>query len=195
MIRASIRIARAAAAVSLALALSATPGRCSGLGRLAGHLSVGYGQLMISGGPAGSISFTGGVDYPVARPLRLGIDVGYDLLGTRSVDRGSLGANIDYSAFEAVAFAHWIPDHLGPIGRISLGPMLMAAHGDISAAAGGAGFSDLAVGETAPGGAAEVTFISRSSAPVRAGLQLGARVAGLEHETWTVLSARVTVHY
>ena len=195
MSRAAVHIARAAGAACLVLAAAAGPGRASAIERFGGHLSVGYGQLMISDGPGGSISFTGGVDYPVASALRVGIDVGYDLLGTRSVERGSLGANVDYSAFEAVAFAHWTPQHLGPIGRLSLGPMLMAAHGDISAAAGGAGFSDLAVGETAPGAAAEATFISRGASPVRVGLQLGARIAALEHENWTVLSARVAFHY
>ena len=195
MTRASIRIARAAAAACLVLVAAAAPGYGSAIGGFGGHLAVGYGQLMITDGPGGSISFTGGVDYPVASALRVGIDVGYDLLGTRTVERGSLGANVDYSAFEAVAFAHWTPEHLGPIGRVSVGPMLMAAHGDISAAAGGAGFSDLSVGETAPGGAAELTFISRAPSPVRVGLQLGARVAGLKHENWTVLSARVTFHY
>jgi hypothetical protein len=158
-------------------------------------MSLGYAQLMIADAPGGSISFTGGVDLPLRPTLRLGTDLGYDLLGSRSVERGSLSANVTYSAFEAVLFAHWIPARLGPLGRLSVGPMLLVAHADISAAAGGAGFSDLAVGETAPGAALDATFISRSASPVHLGLQLGARAAFLADETWTLLSARLAVHY
>jgi hypothetical protein len=193
------RIALAAAVLTLLAA--PTTGRATALGLLGGHLSVGYAQLAIGGAPAGSISFTGGMDLPVRPTLKAGIDLGYDLLGSHAVDRGSLSANVSYSAFEAVAFAHWLPEHLGPIGRVSVGPMLMAAHADIAAAAGGAGFSDLAVGETAPGVAGEVTLISRanlpsgSTPPVRLGFQMGGRAAFLRHDTWTVLSARLTIHY
>jgi hypothetical protein len=193
MTRTSSRNARRAGA-ALALLLAAA-GPASADGRLAGHLSVGYAQLMTAGAPGGNISFTGGVDLPLRRTLRIGADLGYDLLGTRSVERGSLSASVSYSAFETALFAHWLPDHLGPLGRVSVGPLLMAAHADLSAAAGGAGFSDLAVGETAGGVAGEATFISRSASPVRLGLQLGARSAFLAHETWTLLSARLTIHY
>jgi len=187
------RCARGAAA-ALALLLAAA-GPASAEGSLAGHLSLGYAQLMTADAPGGSISFTGGVDLPLTRVVRIGADLGYDLLGSRTVERGSLSSNVTYSAFEMALFAHWLPEHLGPVGRISAGPMLMVAHADISAAAGGAGFSDLAVGETAAGVAAEATFISRSVTPVRLGLQLGARAAFLTEETWTVLSARLTIHY
>ncbi len=147
-----------------------------------GHVAVGYAQLVIRAehevlaAPGGSVSFTGGVDFPVATRFRAGLDIGYHLLGSRSV-------------------AHWLPERLGPVGRVSLGPALVAAHADLSSAGGGAGFSDLAVGETAPGFAGEVTFISRAPTPVRLGLQLGALVGYLSDETWTTLSARVTVHY
>jgi hypothetical protein len=189
--------------VATALILLATSGvaRASILENLAGHLSVGYGKLVTSGAPGGSVSFTGGLDLPVTKTFRAGLDLGYNLLGSNTEVRGSLSATVSYSAFEAVAFMHWLPQHLGPIGRVSLGPMLLAAHADLSAAAGGAGFSDLAVGETAPGGAAEITFIGHKNRPsgepppVRAGFQLGGRVGFLTDETWTVLSARFTVHY
>ena len=191
------------AAVAATVILLATPvaGRASGFGPMGGHLSLGYGQLMISGAPGGSISFTAGVELPVRPTFKAGIDLGYALLGSSTVDRGSLSANVSYSAFEAVAFAHWLPRHLGPVGRVSVGPLLMAAHADISAAAGGAGFGDLAVGGTAPGLAGEVTLISRSNLPsgsappVRVGLQLGGHVGFVRHETWTLLSARLTFHY
>lgn len=199
MVRASGGIASVAATMIL-LALPAAV-RASALGQLGGHLAVGYGQLVISGAPGGSISFTGGMDLPVRPTLRVGVDLGYHLLGSSTVDRGSLSANVSYSAFEAVAFAHWLPRHLGPVGRVSVGPMLMAAHADISAAAGGAGFSDLAVGETAPGVAGEVTLISHANRPtgnappVRVGFQLGGRLGFVGHENWTLLSGRLTVHY
>lgn len=187
---------RAAAALALLL-VAAGPAWADGraAGPLAGHLSLGYAQLMTAGAPGGSISFTAGVDLPLTQTVRIGADLGYDLLGSRSVERGSLGASVNYSAFETVLFAHWVPQHLGPLGRVSAGPMLMAAHADLSAAAGGAGFSDLAVGETAGGVAGEATFISRSASPVHLGLQLGARSAFLTRETWTLLSARLTIHY
>jgi len=189
------------AAVALILLILAGTSRASTFEELAGHLSVGYGKLLTSGAPGGSVSFTGGMDLPVTETFRAGVDLGYDLLGANTSVRGSLSANISYSAFEAVAFVHWLPRNLGPIGRISAGPLLLAAHADLSAAAGGAGFSDLAVGETAPGGAAEITFIGHGNRPsgepppVRAGFQLGARAGFLRRETWTLLSARFTVHY
>jgi len=209
MIEAPSRIAGADRAPSRILSVVAAvimlaipcAGRASGLDRLGGHMSVGYGKLISAGAPAGSISFTGGLDLPVARTFRAGIDLGYDLLGANTEARGSLSANVSYSAFEAVAFVHWLPQHLGPVGRISAGPLLLAAHADLSAAAGGAGFSDLAVGETAPGIAGEVSFIGHSDLPsgepppVRLGMQLGGRVGFLRDETWTVLSARITIHY
>lgn len=196
---ACLRIVLAVAAVLLLGTPAA--GRAAALGRMGGHLSVGYGQLTIAGAPGGSISFTAGVDLPLRPTLKAGIDLGYDLLGSNTVDRGSLSATVSYSTFEAVAFVHWLPQHLGPVGRVSVGPMLMAAHADISAAAGGAGFSDLAVGETAPGVAGEITLISHSvpasgkAPPVRVGLQLGGREGFLSDETWTVFSARLTIHY
>ncbi len=187
---------RWASAIAL-LALLALPrgGGAAALEIVQGHLAVGYAQLVIADAPGGSLSITGGVDLPVARRVRAGVDLGYHLLGSRTVERGSLSSNVSYSAFEAVAFAHWLPEHLGPLGRVSLGPALVAAHADLSSAGGGAGFSDLAVGETAPGIAGQLSFISRAPSPVRLGLQLGVLAAFLSEETWTLLSARVAVHY
>ncbi len=185
---------RVPAAILVLLAMPRGAG-ARALESVQGHVAVGYAQLFIADAPGGSVSFTGGVDFPVATRFRAGLDIGYHLLGSRTVERGSLSTNVSYSAFEAAAFAHWLPEHLGPVGRVSLGPALVAAHADLSSAGGGAGFSDLAVGETAPGFAGEVTFISRAPTPVRLGLQLGALVGYLTDETWTTLSARVTVHY
>jgi hypothetical protein len=189
------RIGRAAALVAVLMLSGGAAARASGIAPFGGHMSVGYGQLLISSAPGGSVSFSGGVDYPVVPSLRFGVDVGYDLLGSNSVDRGSLSATVSYSAFELVAFAHWLPTHLGPLHRVSVGPMLMAAHGDLSAAAGGAGFSDLAVSDTAPGAALELTAMSGKPSPVRVGLQLGGRVGFVQGENWTILSARLSLLY
>ena len=161
---------------------------------LAGHLSIGYAKLLVSNAPGGSIALATGVDYPLTRTLRAGIDVGYDLLGSRTVQRGSLFASVDYSAFEATAFLHWIPAR-GPVGRVSIGPALVNAHGDLSVTGGGASFSDLAVHETAGGVAAAITLMPLKPAPVRLGFELSGRRAFMPGEDWQLISARVTVHY
>jgi hypothetical protein len=163
---------------------------------LKGHLAVGYSKLFIADAPGGSFSVSAGIDAPLRRGLRAGINLGYHLLGSRSVVRDSiLVANVDYSLFEAIACVNWYPEHLGPVGIISVGPGVMSARATLSTGGGGAAFSDLAVEEVAPGVAADVTLIRRSSSPVRAGLELGGRVAFVEHETWTLLGARLAVHY
>jgi hypothetical protein len=160
-----------------------------------GNLSIGYSKLFIADAPAGNLSGAGGLDYPVTGPLRVGLEVGLHLLGSRAVERGSLLANVDYSLFEVVAFAHWTPHGLGPIGRISVGPALMSARGELSTSGGGAAFSDLAVEEVAPGAALDVTVISRSASPVRVGLEVGGRYAFLDGDDWSIGSVRVTFHY
>ena len=79
--------------------------------------------------------------------------------------------------------------------RVSLGPALVNAHGDLSVTEGGAGFSDLAVHETAGAVAARITWMSAKPAPVKVGLELGGHVAFLSRDDWTLLSLRATVHY
>jgi len=87
-----------------------------------GHVSLGYAKLFgVEDAPGGSLSVTGGLDHPLWRDVRIGAGLGFHLLGGRTVTRGSLFANVDYSLFEAVLFAHWKPPGLGPIGRISPG--------------------------------------------------------------------------
>jgi hypothetical protein len=164
-------------------------------GDVAGHASIGYARLFILDAPGGSISMAAGVDYPLARTLRAGLDVGYDLLGSRTVERGSLVASVDYSDFQAAAFLHWLPHGLGPLRRISVGPALVVAHGDLSVTGGGAAFSDLAVGTTSAAAAAQVTFMPARPAPVKLGLELGGRTAFMPGEDWTILTVRVTFHY
>jgi hypothetical protein len=171
------------------------PAEASAIDAFDGHLAIGYARLFTTGAPGGSFSFAAGVDRPLAVGLRTGIDVGFHLLGSRTVERGSLVATVDYTMLEAVLFTHWTPRHLGPLGRLSFGPALLSAHADLSSSGGGAAFSDLAVGEIAPGVALDATLIKRSVAPVRVGLQLGARVAILDGEDWTMATARLAFHY
>jgi hypothetical protein len=187
--RACVAIALAVAGLALARPVNAA------LEDVRGNLSIGYSKLFIADAPGGNLSGAGGLDYPVIGPMRVGLEVGLHLLGSRAVERGSLLANVDYSLFEVVAFAHWIPHNLGPVGRISVGPALMSARGELSTSGGGAAFSDLAVEEVAPGAALDVTVISRSASPVRVGLEVGGRIAFLDGEDWSLGSVRVTFHY
>jgi len=199
--------------VLLALLLVTAPA-CAAvrLGDMTGHLSIGYVTrvthfwiyrnrpavfplFIVDLGTAGSgLSLAAGLDYPVAPSLRAGLDVGYDLLGSQTVQRGSLFGAVDYSAFEATAYLHWLPQR-GPVRRVSLGPGLVSAHGDLSVTGGGAAFSDLAVHETAGAIAAQITLIPGKPAPVKLGFELGGRRAFLAGDDWTLVSARVTVHY
>jgi len=181
-------------AVSIA-AVVPEPAAASFLGDLKGHLSVGFAQLFVADAPGGSLSVTGGASYPVTPRFGVGAEIGYHLLGSRNVERGSITASIDYSVFEGVAFLHWIPSRLGPVGIVSVGPGFMSARAELSTTGGGAGFSDLAVEKVAPAAALDVTLIRRSNAPVRVGIELGTRVGFLPSDTWTLATARVAFHY
>ncbi len=183
------------AAAGAALLASAPPAAAAlHLEPWKGHLQIGYAQLFIADAPGGSFAAGGGVDYPVTPCARVGVDVGYHLLGTRTVDRGSLTANVDYSLFEAAALLHLATDRLGPVSRVSVGPSLMAARASISATGGGAGFLDLAVDKVVAGAVLEGTWLSHA-APVRLGFELGVRVAFVPSETWAIATARLAVHY
>jgi len=200
--------------VLLALLLVPAPAAAAArFGEVGGHLSIGtttrvthiriyrnaskrvFPLFIIDVGTAGSgLSMVAGLDYPVAPSLRAGLDLGYDLLGSQTFQRGSLFGAVDYSAFEVTAFLHWLPQQ-GLVRRVSLGPALVNAHGVLSVTGGGAGFSDLAVHETAGAVAAQITLMKAKPAPVKLGLDLGGRRAFLAGKDWTLLSVRVTVHY
>ncbi len=185
----------------LALALlTATPAAAatsSWIETLGGHISIGYVKLIpdTTKSPGGSISLSAGLDYPVARTVRVGLDLGYDLLGSNNYEVGSQFATVDYSALELIGFVHWLPTRLGPVRRLSAGPMLINAHGDLSVAAGGAAFENRAVHETAGGAAVQATLMPGWNSPVRPGLELGWRRGFMPGEDWTLLSLRVTVQY
>jgi hypothetical protein len=187
------RIALAGLALAVLVALPVAA-RAGGLKDAGGHLSFGYSKLFIEDAPGGSMSAAAGIDFPVRGQWRAGVDIGFHLLGSRTVEQGSLSSGVDYSMLEAVALAHWIVDR-GALGRISLGGGVMSARADLAAAAGGAAFSGYAVEEVAPGAALDVTVMKPSTSPVRAGLMASTRIAFLPEETWTVASLKLAVFY
>jgi len=78
------------------------------------------------------------------------------------VERGSLGASVDYSALDLLAMAHWKPEGLGPVARIAMGAGLFHAGGQLSVAGGGGlSFIDLARDENVLGLGADVTFMRK----------------------------------
>ena len=192
----SASIAEAVRVVLTCLALAAVAAAPAHAGmkleNFRGHLSVGYGKLLVTDAPAGSISFSGGVEYPIASQWTTGIEIGYWLLGTRLEERGSLGAEVDYSAFEIQALARWLVP--GAPLEVSLGPGVMSARADLTSV-GVAGFDDLVVNETRPSASLSLTAIQRKPAPVRVGFELAGRVTWLTDDTWMLLGARLAVHY
>lgn len=191
--------------VAALLTLAAAPASAITLEPFRGHVGLGYARVFIGHGddapddqpdpPGGSLSVEGGLDYPVAARLRVGANLGYHLLGSRTVERGSLVASLDYSAFTAALLLHWEPGHLGPVTRLSAGPAIFNGHVELSTSGGGALFADLARGETAAGAALDATVMRRTESPVRIGLELGTRIGFLPDETWTLGTARLVFHY
>ena len=188
------------------LAMLPAAAQAMSVDRFGGHLGLGYSHLLVhdedpsateaSFSPGGSLSVDAGVDYPIASSaFRVGVDIGFALLGSRTVERETQIANLDYSSFEAALFVHYTPQGWGPIGRISLGPALVSARAELATSGGGLAFTDLATEEVAPAGALDVTLITTKPSPVRAGVVLGMRQAFLETETWTLISARLAIHY
>jgi len=181
-----------ASLVGLLLATSAAAG--PRLSELRGHLGVGYAKLLVASAPGGSMSVLGGLDYPLNPALRLGAEVSYDLLGSRTEERGSLVAQLDYSVFEALALLHWSPARAGPIERLTMGPGVFNARADLTSS-GAPAFSDLPVEQTAGGLALGLTLMSRGPGPVRVGFELGGRLVLLREEDWTLVKGCMVVHY
>jgi hypothetical protein len=166
------------------------------LDRFRGHLGIGYAKLFIGEAPGGSMSIAGGVEYPVATTIDVGIDIGYHLMGSRTEIRDDiLLADVDYSLFEVSVLAYWTPPWPGPVGRLSFGPGLYSARAELSTSGGGAGFSDLAVDEAIPGLSFGAELVTRKASPLRVGLELGGRVAFVADETWSGAVARAVFHY
>lgn len=179
----------------LLLPLAAPMVRAASLEPFRGHVGLGFAKLFVSDAPGGSLSVEGGLDYPIASRLRLGASLAYHLLGSRTVERGSLVASLDYSSFTTALQLHWEPGNLGPVTRVSAGPALFNGHVELSTSGGGALFADLARGETALGAALDATVMARREAPVRVGLELGTRIGFFSDETWTLGTARLVFHY
>lgn len=181
----------------LALAACATAPASAGM-RLddwKGRLSVGYARVFSDTlAPAGSISAAVGLEYPVAKRWRVGPVAAFNLLGSSIVRRGSVTAGLDYSMFDAALLATYLPGR-GPFARLSIGPGVASARAELAVAGGGALFRDLPVGEVRPELAAEATLMSRKPGLVAVGAELGLRVVPVEQGTWTMMSARLAVHF
>ena len=164
------------------------------LAEVRGHLGVGFAKLLVASAPGGSLSAAGGLDYPLTRTLRLGGEVGYDLLGSRIEERGSLVAQLDYSVFETLVLLHWSPARAGLLERLTIGPGVFNARADLTSS-GAPAFKDLPVEQTAAGLALGLTLMSRRPSPVRVGFELGGRLVLLRDEDWTLVKGRLVVHY
>jgi hypothetical protein len=195
---------RAALTALLMLGLAA-PAHALSVAPFRGHVGIGYAKLFESGGedpvgdrpspPGGSLSAEGGFDYPIRPGLRLGASLGYHLLGSRNVPRGSLVASLDYSALTTAVQLHWETHRLGPVTRLSAGPAIFNKHIELSTSGGGAMFSDLARAETAAGAALDATLMPRGDRPVRVGFEIGTRIGFFADEAWTLATGRLVFHY
>jgi hypothetical protein len=160
-----------------------------------GHVGIGFASVVSdANAPGGSLSVAAGVDYAIGSPWRLGPTVSFDILGSSNVERGSIRAGLDYSLFEAALLATWTPAH-GPFARVSFGPGVASPRVELSIAGGGAGFSDLTLGEVKGEMALDATLMSRHSPVVAAGVELGTRWIPTSQGSWTLLTGRLVIHY
>ena len=161
-----------------------------------GHISIGFAHAFSDSlAPAGSMSFGVGLDYPLTPNWRVGPAMSFNMLGSSTVVRGSIPASLDYSLFEAALLFTHLNAH-GPVARWSVGPGLGSPRTSLSVAAGGLGFRDLALGEVRPELAADLTIMSRHKPIVAVGVELAARVIPIpSRATWTLLSARLAIHF
>ena len=179
----------------LALMLGAAPVHALDLASLRGQVEFGYSRLVgADQRPAGSIGLLVGVDHPLAGAWRIGPAVSFSLLGSTQVERDGVPAGIDHSMLDGTLLVH--RDFSGgPLRRVSFGPGLASARAELQVAGGGAGLSDLAVGEVRPCAAFEALFAPRTASGVSVGAGLGVRVVPLPDVTWTVFSARFAITF
>ena len=189
------RMLRPVLAAALVVLAAAAPAGAMKLDAWRGHLAVGYAKVVSDSlAPAGSISAAGGIEYPVAARWRVGGAVAFNLLGSSTVRRGSVTAAMDYSMFDAALLATWLPPR-GPFARVSFGPGIASARAELAVAGGGALFRDLPVGEVKPDFAIDATLMSRKPRLVSVGAELGARIVPVDQGTWTLLTARLAIHF
>lgn len=196
-------LARAALTLlALVLALPLAPrAHAGGVADWDGHLTLGYAMLARSGGagdaewPSGSLSVRLGVDRAFAPGWRAGVSLGYHLLGSTTIERGSFASGVDYTAVDAALLVS--RDLPGPYGlfRLAAGPALMGCSATLSTSGGGAGFSDLAVDEVAPGVGFDLLWTSSRPRPVRVGLEAGLRSGFVPDDTWTVVHTGLAILY
>ena len=189
---------RFAPAIALLLAVAVPCAARPRLADLHGHMALGFAHLSssdTSATPGGSLSVGAGLDYPIARRLRAGVDVGYHLLGSRTLVQGSLSSGLDYSTFEALALLQWSASGGGPEVVVSAGPGFFLARASLAATAVGAAFSPQAIEQTRAGAALGVALTRRRVTPVRVGIEAGLRLVPLESTTWTLVTARVALRY
>src|SRR5689334_5510365 len=120
-------------AIAAALLLGAGPAAARPrLADLRGHLMLGYAKLFAGQSPAGSLSIGAGIEHPLRANLDAGVDVGYHLLGTRTLVQGTLSSGLDYSVVEALALLHWVTPARGPQVILSGGPGLFVARANLA---------------------------------------------------------------
>jgi len=191
-----IRRHAATLAIAGALLLAATPSVARPrLADLRGHLLLGYAKLFSTAAPGGSLSIGAGIEHPIRGNLGAGFDVGYHLLGSRTLVQGTLSSGLDYSLFEALAQVHWATPGRGPQVVLSGGPGLFVARANLASSPIGAIFSQQAVEQTSPGLALGVTVAQRRTSPVRVGFEAAMRVVPLDSDTWTLATARLAILY
>ncbi len=180
----------------LALACAGTPAHAGmKLDLWRGHAAFGFAGIHSDSlAPGGSLSVGGGVDYPLGGAWRLGPELDIHLLGTSDLVRGSIAASVDYSVLEAAMLLHWLPAR-GPITRVSFGPGIANPRAALVISGGGAGFQDLTVSGTEPELAMSVTAFPRRMTVVALGGELGARIVHTSQGAWTVMTARLAIHY
>ncbi len=184
-------------AALLALACAGTPARAAimRLDAWRGHVAIGFGAIVSDSlAPGGSLSAAAGIDYPMGAKWRVGPTLSFDLLGSSNVTRGSIQAGLDYSLFEAAMLFTYLPSR-GPVTRWSFGPGVASPRADLVVSAGGAGFSDLAVGEVKPELALDATLMPRRMTTVGVGIELGTRFVPASRVAWTLFTGRVAIHY
>lgn len=165
------------------------------LDRWKGHIAFGYAKLVSDSlAPGGSLSAAAGVEYPVHPKWRVGPTLSFHLLGSSSTKRGSVTCGLDYSAVDVAMMATYLPERTW-ISRVSFGPGVASAHADLAIAAGGAAFSDLAVAQTSPEFALDVTLMPRRMKIVGIGAELGTRIFPTDPGVWSVWTGRVAIHF
>ena len=187
----------AVALVAAALAAGAPHARAAmRLDAWRGHVAIGFAHVVADSlDPPGSLSFSAGVDYPLAKGWRVGPTITLSLLGSSNLTRGSITAGLDYSMFDAALLFTRTPAH-GPVARWSVGPGVASPQVALTLAAGGAGFRDVALGEIRPELAADASFLPRRMTIVAVGGELSARVVPIPgRATWNLLAARLAIHY